>query len=213
MKGVLNAPDLGYDKWAGAIESSEWLKHIRNIMDAVSLIVKSIVEENANVLIHCSDGWDEKEWVFSGHKFMDRSGHVAKNPRSSGYKESAPIFHQFLECTWQILRCYPTEFEFQESFLIEIFEHLYSCQFGNFLLNCESDRESRQLRERTRSLWPYLESRRHIHLNPIYSPSPSNEIINWTPGAQSIAFWTGLYYRFDEEAKIADPFVECSYSI
>lgn len=50
------------------------------------------------------------------------------------------MFLLFLDCVWQILRQFPCSFEFNENFLIMLFEHAYASQFGTFLGNNESER-------------------------------------------------------------------------
>lgn len=35
---------------------------------------------------------------------------------------------------------FPTAFQFNEHFLVTLHDHIYSCQFGTFLGNCERDR-------------------------------------------------------------------------
>ncbi len=42
----------------------------------------------------------EKEWLMFGHKFSHRCGHCYEGEKS--LSEISPIFHQFLECVWQI---------------------------------------------------------------------------------------------------------------
>jgi len=90
-----------------------------------------------------------------GHKFTDRCGHLrsagslpdatlgaggGNSASSNASREAAPIFTQFLDCVWQILRQLPRVFEFNERFLIALNDHAHSCQFGTFLGNCEKDR-------------------------------------------------------------------------
>uniref|UniRef100_A0A3Q2I6X3 Myotubularin related protein 8 n=1 Tax=Equus caballus TaxID=9796 RepID=A0A3Q2I6X3_HORSE len=150
-------------EFLSGLESSGWLRHIKAIMDAGIFIAKAVKVEKANVLVHCSDGWDrtaqvcsvasilldpfyrtfkglmiliEKEWISMGHKFSQRCGHL-----DGDAKEVSPIFTQFLDCIWQLMEQFPCAFEFNENFLLEIHDHIFSCQFGNFLGNCQKDRE------------------------------------------------------------------------
>lgn len=67
---------------------------------------------------------------------LSRCGHLDGDP-----KEVSPVFTQFIECVWQLMQQFPCTFEFNEHFLLEIHDHVYSCQFGNFLGTCHKDRE------------------------------------------------------------------------
>jgi myotubularin-related protein 6/7/8 len=78
----------------------------------------------------------EKEWLSFGHKFSDRCGHL----RTNDNKEQSPVFLQFIEAVWQLSQIYPTAFEFNERFLMSLHDHSHSCQYGNFIGNCEKDR-------------------------------------------------------------------------
>ncbi|OXB75977.1 UNVERIFIED_CONTAM: hypothetical protein H355_012945 [Colinus virginianus] len=145
------------------LENSGWLRHIKAVMDASVFLAKAVKDEKASVLVHCSDGWDrtaqvcslagllldpfyrtfkgfmiliEKEWIAMGHKFSHRCGHLDGDP-----KEVSPVFTQFIECVWQLMQQFPCAFEFNEHFLLEIHDHVYSCQFGNFLGTCHKERE------------------------------------------------------------------------
>lgn len=55
-------------------------------------------------------------------------------------KEISPVIDQFIECVWQLMEQFPCAFEFNERFLIHIQHHICSCQFGNFLCNCQKER-------------------------------------------------------------------------
>ena len=85
-------------------------------------------------------------------------------------KEVAPMFHQFLDATYQLLYQNPNRFEFNERFLRRLLYHLYSCQYGTFLYNSERERDENDLNSRTRSVWDYFLSRRTQFVNLSYDP-------------------------------------------
>ena len=217
------------------IGASNWLRHVKSLLDASSFIAKSI-RGGTSVLIHCSDGWDRtaqacslssiqldpyyrtikgfqalifKEWISFGHKFSDRCGHIL-----SDLRETAPVFTQFLDAVWQMhLQC-PTEFEFNEDFLIVIHDHIYSCQFGTFVGNCERERVEMKLSERTYSFWAYLDSHLEEYENPFYDPILDDEnkpircnenFLDIDTSPQRIQFWRGLYNRHEHLVHAREP--------
>lgn len=122
----------------------------------------------------------EKDWVSYGHRFSDRLGHLCGDKTqfvaklgdntsaqaaffqsvqtrlagsSHAFKETCPVFHQFLDCCWQLMRQFPTRFEFNEELLLRLFHESYEGRYGTFLCNSEADRERLRARERTRSIW------------------------------------------------------------
>jgi len=58
----------------------------------------------------------EKEWLAFGHKFADRHGQS-----NCSNSEWSPIFLQWVECVLNITRQFPTAFQFNEAFLVSIF--------------------------------------------------------------------------------------------
>jgi myotubularin-related protein 6/7/8 len=58
---------------------------------------------------------------------------AAEEHRETKVNELSPVFHQFLDATYQLLHQHPTRFEFNERFLRRLFYHLYSCQYGAYL--------------------------------------------------------------------------------
>lgn len=240
LNKLLDACDvkLSMSYFLSNIESSHWLKHVRSLLETSEFIANS-VRSGISVLVHCSDGWDRtaqacslssiqldpyyrtikgfqaliyKEWLSFGHKFGDRCGHVL-----SDLRETAPVFTQFLDAVWQITCQYPTEFEFNEDFLVVIHDHIYSCQFGTFVGNCEKERNELNLSEKTYSFWAYLDSRKEEYMNPFYCPplgTTSNDrqlnqgsaiefsrcdktFLKVDTLPQRIKFWRGLYNRHE----------------
>ncbi|XP_061266301.1 myotubularin-related protein 8 isoform X1 [Bos javanicus] len=207
-------------EFLSGLESSGWLRHIKAIMDAGIFIAKAVKIEKTNVLVHCSDGWDrtaqvcsvasilldpfyrtfkglmiliEKEWISMGHKFSQRCGHL-----DGDSKEVSPIFTQFLDCIWQLMEQFPCAFEFNENFLLEIHDHVFSCQFGNFLGNCQKDRDDLRIYEKTHSVWPFLVQRKPDFRNPLYKGFTMYGVLNPSTVPYNIQFWCGMYNRFDK---------------
>ncbi|CAD6193014.1 unnamed protein product [Caenorhabditis auriculariae] len=206
-----------------ALESSGWLKHVRSILEC-SLFLAQSLTRGVSCVVHCSDGWDrtsqvvalsqllldpffrtihgfqvliEKDWLGFGHKFDDRCGHVgALNDEAS--KEVSPVFSQFLDCVWQIMRQKPRAFQFNERYLIEMHEHVYSCQFGTFIGNCEKDRRDLHVSKRTKSLWTWMDARHDDYMNPYYSPTTFVALLDFDTRASRFVVWNMLYNRFDE---------------
>ncbi|OCT67441.1 myotubularin-related protein 8 [Xenopus laevis] len=201
------------------LENSGWLRHIKAVMDAGVFLAKAVEDENASVLVHCSDGWDrtaqvcslasilldpfyrtvkgfmflvEKEWISLGHKFTQRCGHLDVDP-----KEVSPVFTQFIECVWHLTEQFPCAFEFNERFLLEIHDHIFSCQFGNFLGNSQKEREELKIFERTHSLWPFLLHRKQEFVNPLYAHTAYKTLRPITLPF-TFKFWCGMYNRFDK---------------
>ena len=185
----------------------------------------------------------EKDWLSFGYKFMDRCGHLSSekfflsptdNLNASGgaeaaqaflasvqhrfasqhhIKETSPVFHQFLEAVHQVQRQFPNRFEFNQRFLKQLYYHLYSCQFGTFLYNCERERRvgdgGPPPCELTVSVWDLfnLPSEREKNINETYDPSLDDRLSRLPgadqgvlfPNTKDVRFWHELYGRTDEE--------------
>ncbi|CAH1777080.1 unnamed protein product [Owenia fusiformis] len=203
------------------LEDCKWLNHIRNVL-CTSVFISKAVQDGVSVLVHCSDGWDrtaqtcsiagilldpyyrtiqgfqaliEKEWLSFGHKFIDRCGFL----EHVEVKETSPIFTQFIDCVWQLSRQFPCAFQFNERFLLTIHDHVYSCQYGTFIGNCEKDRVDLRLSERTYSLWGHLSSNMTDYINPFFKQEYelSHPVLRPNTAACSFQFWRGMYNRFD----------------
>jgi type II secretory pathway pseudopilin PulG/rhodanese-related sulfurtransferase len=213
--------------WLSSLESTGWLRHSRLILQCAQRIVELVEQKRTAVIIHCSDGWDrtsqvaalaellldpyyrtirgfealiEKEWCSFGHKFCDRIGHLRNASLSD---EVSPVFLQFIDCVWQVLQQFPQLFEFNEYFLITILDHLYSCLFGNFLHNCDRERELDNTRTNTVSLWSFINSKenRHRYVNSLYDREmiqKSRKVLipDCDIETLSVNFWIGYFYRY-----------------
>jgi hypothetical protein len=96
----------------------------------------------------------EKEWLSFGHMFDSRNGSGVvdgtkgggstigwqSNSRKKHRDERSPIFIQFLDCVHQIVRQFPSCFEFNLRFLEDVARHSSSGWYSTFRGNCENDR-------------------------------------------------------------------------
>ncbi|PYH43251.1 phosphatidylinositol-3-phosphatase YMR1 [Aspergillus saccharolyticus JOP 1030-1] len=118
-------------------------------------------------------------------------------------KETSPVFHQFLDATYQLLYQHPTRFEFNERFLRRLLYHLYSCQFGTFLFNSEKERVEWNAKGRTRSVWDYFLARREQFLNPDYDPQIDDHKRGKErlvfPRVSEVRWWSEAFGRTDAE--------------
>eukprot|EP00658_Telonema_sp_P-2_P078541 TRINITY_DN7377_c0_g2_i3.p1 TRINITY_DN7377_c0_g2~~TRINITY_DN7377_c0_g2_i3.p1 ORF type:complete len:599 (+),score=132.52 TRINITY_DN7377_c0_g2_i3:105-1901(+) len=146
-----------------SVQASDWTSLLSVILVAAVSAVESIGAGVA-VLVHCSDGWDrtpqvctlamimmdpfyrtpigfatlvEQEWVNMGHQFNKRHGFGSDQADNS---QRSPIFLQWLDCVWQIMSQNVGAFEFGEDLLLRVYDAVESCQFGNFLFDCERER-------------------------------------------------------------------------
>lgn len=136
--------------------------------------------------VHGFEALIEREWIQSGHPFATRCKHGAYTIPSSRTREQSPIFLVFLDCVYQIYHQFPCSFEFNEKFLIMLFEHAYASPFGTFLENCLKQRKALEISKKTVSLWSYINRPDKIcdYLNPAYEPN--NSVIWPSVAPQSI---------------------------
>ncbi|XP_073497318.1 myotubularin isoform X2 [Phyllobates terribilis] len=221
-------PHVEESHWLSSLESTHWLEHIKLVLTGAIQVADKVVSGKSSVVVHCSDGWDrtaqltslamlmldsyyrtvegfevlvQKEWISFGHKFGSRIGHGDKNHADA---DRSPIFLQFIDCVWQMSKQFPTAFEFNEHFLITILDHLYSCRFGSFLFNCESVREKEKLREKTQSLWSWINSEKSKYINPFYTKE-SNRVLYPVASMRHLELWVNYYIRWNTRIRQQQP--------
>lgn len=211
--------------WLANVENTGWLNHLRAVLNASITVARYVACNGFPVLVHCSDGWDrtsqvcalaqllldpyyrtlegfpvlvEKEWLSFGYRFMSRTGHGMEG----GSEERSPCFLQFIDCVWQLLNQYAPCFEFNEAYLICILKHLYSCKYGTFLCDNESERMREAIPLKTVSLWDHLAERKNDFVNILYAPMP-NELEEKIPllphpavVARKVVLWDNYYLRY-----------------
>lgn len=209
------------DKWLSKLDSSGWLGHIKDALTCACVAAQFIDKDFGSVIVHGSEGTSttllvtsltqiildpdcrtvrgfeallEREWIQAGHPFAD---HCVKSCFAvSKQRQESPVFLLFLDCVWQIWQQFSCSFEFNEDFLIVLFKHAYASQFGTFLCNNERERARLRVKEKTISLWSYINCPSILceYLNPLYDPNGS---VIWPSVApQSLQLWTALYQRW-----------------
>ncbi|KAL6060525.1 Myotubularin- protein 2 [Balamuthia mandrillaris] len=97
-----NNSDNNADKWFSALDATQWLHHVKLLLQSAVRAALLVHRLGEPVVVHCSDGWDrtsqlvslaqllldpyyrtivgfevlvEKEWLRAGHQFALRLGH------------------------------------------------------------------------------------------------------------------------------------------
>ncbi|CAG5130727.1 unnamed protein product, partial [Candidula unifasciata] len=189
----LASTDCSFHK---AVEDSEWLQQLTNILQLSGAVVDLIDDQGSSVMICLEDGWDvttqvvslaqlmldpyyrtiegfrtliEKEWLGFGHRFSHRNNQTAA-AQAGGF---APIFMQFLDAVHQIHHQFPLSFEFSEYFLRYLAYHCVSNRFRTFLFDSELDRvESGWLLEEQGISFSDHELDHQPHVSSLLEPRP-----------------------------------------
>ncbi|KAF1843029.1 phosphatases II [Cucurbitaria berberidis CBS 394.84] len=134
---------------------------------------------------------------------------AAEEHRVTKPNEMSPVFHQFLDCVYQLHYQHPTRFEFSERFLRRLLYHLYSCQYGTFLFDNEKERVDTKAKERTRSVWDYFLCRKQEFMNPKYEPEVDDAVRGKErmifPRKGEARWWAECFGRTDEEMNVFGP--------
>lgn len=134
---------------------------------------------------------------------------AAEEHRITKVNELSPVFHQFLDCVYQLHYQHPTRFEFSERFLRRLLYHLYSCQYGTFLFDNEKERMEARAKERTRSVWDYFLCRKQEFVNPKYDPEVDDSVRGKErmifPRKGEARWWAECFGRTDDEMNLFGP--------
>ncbi|EDO27303.1 predicted protein, partial [Nematostella vectensis] len=122
----------------------------------------------------------------------------------SDQKEFSPVFLQFLESIWQLLQQFPFSFQFNERFLLTLHDHVYSCQFGTFLGNCQKERRDLGLPKRTYSLWGYMWQNISDYANPLYREVTQDDALWPDTSPQAISTIVGIVEKCSVAAALRD---------
>jgi len=152
----------------------------------------------------------EKDFMSFGHPFHLRSAHGegrsdTKNiTQSNDEGQISPIFLQFLDCVYQMVDLYPSAFEFNKQYLLELSFHIYSCRFGNMLCDSEREREALAgIRQRTYSIWDYLEQKPE-YTNESYRRSDDVILMPLPALLRNVKIWKERHLAFSPKPSMMD---------
>ena len=203
------------------LEDSGWINFIIKVLKTSTKISKLVMEGN-NILVHCSEGWDrtpqlvsisqilldpyfrtfegfailfEKDFVSFGHKFAIRSGITEKEFE----KKTNQVILQYLDCVYQLLMQFPSEFEFTSEFLLFIAKYYDTNLFGTFLFDNEKEREVNHAKTETASIWTYLLGEhfenKEKYLNRLYDKEKVTKILTPHYAYYDYVLWTDYFLR------------------
>lgn len=127
---------------------------------------------------------------------------------SSHVRETCPVFDQFLDVIHQLQLQFPSSFEFNDAFLLDIQRLLYECSYGTFLYNSERERVLSGASEKTKSVWQVLldPSRESIYRNDAYDKAQQDVLF---PEPKKVEWWFSWLKRSDlnnnDYGQIAQP--------
>jgi hypothetical protein len=212
------------------IGQSLWLMHLLSIIVGSDNVAKAL-SDGEPCVVHCSDGWDRtsqvcaiaqilldpyyrtiegfgilvtKEFCAFGFQFAKRGDEAKGKDFEKG--ECSPVFLQFVDAVYQIYSQFPTRFEFNETFLLFIASHIYSGIFGNFLYNCEQDREEAKMKGVEHvDIWEFTLDNAHMFYNLKYDnviDTHSGSKLRPSRSPSSICLWKNLYLRCWNNASV-----------
>jgi hypothetical protein len=206
------------------INDTGWPAYVGRVLGGGATIVKEMEEKGRTCVVHCSDGWDrtaqlaavpalcmepyyrtndgfrvlcQREWNSFGHKFRDRTYGFQKR------HERSPIFFQFLDCVQNIMHKYPEAFEFNEWFLLQAVDALYSMAYSDYRCNHERGTIAEREKRTPASMWALLHGDRAEEFrNPTYNPETHGRVL--TPPVEART-WVAYFNRWTEDPISGQP--------
>lgn len=216
-------------KFYGLLDQSRWLHYVGTCLRAANETANKLIDENCTVVLQEGNGSDlncvissltqiildphyrskygfqsliQKEWVMAGHPFAMRLNLVRSDA------EFSPIFLLFLDCVWQLIRQYPTAFNFSETYLTSLWDSTFLTIFDTFLFDCEHDRyvaETGQEQLPLRPVWDWSQqfSEKDVALfcNPLFEDA-FTERLRPLHGLSSLEIWQQCYFRWLPDLEI-----------
>ncbi|CAL4073975.1 unnamed protein product, partial [Meganyctiphanes norvegica] len=136
-------------------------------------------------------------------KWYTKSFSYKNNSRQDA--DRSPVFLQFIDCCWQIMRQFPHAFQFTEDLLLIILDHLYSCLFGTFLYNSERERMVAEVKTKTISLWSLVLSNTSDFENPLYNPVTRHHVLFPLTSMRHLRLWDKYYCRWNPAMRPQEP--------
>lgn len=215
--------------WFKDVAASCWYDYIGAILNSTLKVVKEIHNQRCSVMVHCSDGWDrtaqltslamlcldpayrtqaglltlvQKEWCSFGHRFRTR---MALGEPPTG--EYCPVFIQWLECVYQVVRQAPEEFEYSPAILLRLANEVATNRFGTFLCDSEGERHEKVM-PFSISLWSVLlrPEDKATWRNESYRPSQKVIVPNICQAGYVV--WEEYWWRYHprgQHSKVSRP--------
>ncbi|ORC93349.1 zinc-binding phosphatase [Trypanosoma theileri] len=137
--------------------------------DAVSLDAAG-EDDNPNAMEEATKGRARTLGITAAKNFV-----IGENKGT----QISPIFVQFIDAVYQLVRLFPSDFEFTPKFLQYLLDEVYSCRFGTFLYNCHRIRYRRGgITHRTASLWGEVEALVRFERENPFSVPAHEKLVN-----------------------------------
>ncbi|CAI4231050.1 unnamed protein product [Auanema sp. JU1783] len=223
---VCNDSGMSVDKYLSRLNQSQWQHSVMDMINAAANVAQCIESDATPavpVLVHGGEGVDttlattslaqlildpdartfrgfqsliEREWIMAGHPFQLRNAHSCYAQGAVTGRSESPVFLCFLNAVYELMHQYPSAFEFDEHLLIFLFEHSYASEFGTFLGCNENEKAQKKIKERTVSLWSYINNPEvcRTFMNIDYHP---NKGVIWPSILpQCFKLWDRLFFRW-----------------